>query len=167
MLTGLLIVSIMCHSNTSIGKEIQLHMLWLRWVEGLWKDPRLLRNNKEMILWKTFKFSNGVMGHETEQLLYISCFGNGDYGFGTLTWFFLYNYLIRFFCLWFMSGDNLPAMLPFQRLISNKYDTIGHKPILDAAKFITVWKVLCDGFKFTLRYVYEHFLILFMKFWWL
>ena len=115
MLIGLLIVSIMCHSNTSIGKEIQLQMLWLKRVEGLWKDPGLLRNNEEMILWKPFRFSNGFMGHETKQILYMSCFGNGDYGFGTLRWFFLYNYLIRFFCLWFMSVDNLDVVLPFQK----------------------------------------------------
>ena len=84
MLTGLLIVSIMYRSNTSIGKEIQLQMLWLKRVEGLWKDPWLLRYNGDMILWKPFRFSNGVTGHETEQLLYMSCFGDGDYGFGTL-----------------------------------------------------------------------------------
>ena len=92
------------------------------------------------------------------------CLDDGDYGFGTLRWFFLYNYLIRFFCLWFMSVDNLAAMLPFQRLIWIKYDTIEHKSVLDATKFITVWTVLCDGVKFTLRYVYEQFLILFIKF---
>ena len=47
------------------------------------------------------------------------------------------------------------------------YDTIGFKSVLDAEKFITVWTVLCDRVKFTLWYVYEQFLKLFIIFLWL